>query len=245
MTKQQSFKRRVRDRMGKTRESYTAARRQLLDKAATPPDPGTDPAASRTPDDQTGWSGVSAAMLQRRTGRDWESWFAVLDAWDAANHKHPEIATWLVTEHNVDGWWAQSITVGYEQARGIRAPGQRSNGTFSATASKTIDVPVERIFEAWADESLRGLWLPGTPLAIRSSTHAKSVRGDWAGGSSRVIVGFTAKGNTKGQVALEHERLPDAETAEEMKAFWRERVAVLKTLLEGGLGSTKTVGGQR
>jgi hypothetical protein len=33
-------------------------------------------------------------------------------------------------------------------------------------------------------------------------------------------------------VALEHERLADADEAERMKAFWRERVAALKELLE-------------
>jgi hypothetical protein len=34
-------------------------------------------------------------------------------------------------------------------------------------------------------------------------------------------------------VALSHERLPDAAEAERMKAFWRERVAALKEVLEG------------
>jgi hypothetical protein len=35
-------------------------------------------------------------------------------------------------------------------------------------------------------------------------------------------------------VDVQHERLPDADAAEEMKAWWRERVAGLKGLLEGG-----------
>jgi hypothetical protein len=33
-------------------------------------------------------------------------------------------------------------------------------------------------------------------------------------------------------VALQHERLSGAEEAERMKAFWRERVAALKEVLE-------------
>jgi hypothetical protein len=33
---------------------------------------------------------------------------------------------------------------------------------------------------------------------------------------------------------VEHERLPDARAAEEAKAYWRERLDVLKTVLEGG-----------
>jgi hypothetical protein len=47
-----------------------------------------------------------------------------------------------------------------------------------------------------------------------------------------VIVGLTAKGDAKSTAALAHERLADAEQAERMKAFWRERVADLKELLE-------------
>jgi hypothetical protein len=35
-------------------------------------------------------------------------------------------------------------------------------------------------------------------------------------------------------VAIEHARLPDADTAGEMKAWWRERVIALKSLLEEG-----------
>jgi hypothetical protein len=35
-------------------------------------------------------------------------------------------------------------------------------------------------------------------------------------------------------VALSHERLPDSEAADEMKAWWRERLTALKSQLEGG-----------
>lgn len=235
MTKQQSFKRRVRDRMDKTGERYTAARRQLLEKkpAEAPADLPGNPA---TGDDQAVWSGLSGKTILQRTGRNWDEWFALLDAWEASSRKHPEIARWLVAEHGVDGWWAQSITVGYEQARGIRAVGQRSDGTFSATASKTMGVPVERIFDAFTDETLRERWLPGARVTIRSARRAKSMRVDWEDGSTRVLVGFTAKDADKGQVALEHQRLADGETATEMKAYWRERLAVLKQVVEGQQG---------
>jgi hypothetical protein len=35
-------------------------------------------------------------------------------------------------------------------------------------------------------------------------------------------------------VGLAHERLPDADTADEMKTWWRERLTALKSQLEGG-----------
>lgn len=46
-------------------------------------------------------------------------------------------------------------------------------------------------------------------------------------------VGFTDKGETKSTVALAHERLPDAETVEAMKAYWRKRLSELKRVIEG------------
>ena len=47
-------------------------------------------------------------------------------------------------------------------------------------------------------------------------------------------VTFDAKGDAKSTVAVEHARLADAEEAEGLKAFWRERLAVLKSSLESG-----------
>ena len=43
---------------------------------------------------------------------------------------------------------------------------------------------------------------------------------------------FTAKGEARSTAALQHERLPDAEEAERMKAYWRERITMLKQVLE-------------
>ena len=45
-------------------------------------------------------------------------------------------------------------------------------------------------------------------------------------------LGFESKGEAKSVAALQHERLADAAEAERMKAFWRERVATLKEVLE-------------
>ena len=47
-----------------------------------------------------------------------------------------------------------------------------------------------------------------------------------------MLVGFTAKDQARSSVALEHQRLPDAETAERLKAFWRERLQELQRVLE-------------
>jgi hypothetical protein len=237
MTRQKSFKGRVRARMDKTSESYTAARRQLLAKAAdaAPADPGAvpvDPATERPVDAPGAKRPYSDAVIQANTGRSWDDWFALLDAWGAAERPHAEIARWVVEEHGVGGWWAQGVTVAYEQARGLRAPGQRRGGLFEVNASKTLAVPVDRLYEAFADPALRERWLPGAAVEVRTAQPARSIRANWDDGSTRLVVAFTARGESKSQVALTHERVPDAGTADQLKRYWRERMAALKRVLE-------------
>ena len=223
MTRQKTFKRRVRERMTQTGESYTAARRMLIATGDRPESAGPQ---FEPP--------VAEKRVVEATGRGWQAWFEALDGWGAASRTHTEIARWLREEHGVDGWYSQSITVGYERARGLRAPGEHADG-FAVGASRTIAVPVERLFEAFDDEALRERWIGGGDLRLRTATAPKSARYDWEDGSTRVIVGFTGKGETKSNVALSHERLPDADAAEEMKAWWRERLTALKSQLEGGV----------
>jgi hypothetical protein len=244
MTRQKSFKGRIRARMDKTSESYTTARRQLLAKAGTEPpaDPETQPVPATDSGGPRPVAPVADAPGARRpysdeviranTGRVWDEWFALLDAWGGAQRPHPEIARWLVEEHGVGGWWAQGVTVAYEQARGLRDPGQRRGGLYEVNASKTVAVPVERLYEAFADPALRERWLPGAAFEVRTARPGKSIRANWEDGSTRLVIAFTARGEHKSQVALTHERVPDAATADKLKAWWRERVAALKQVLE-------------
>src|SRR4030095_5965546 len=86
-----------------------------------------------------------------------------------AEPPHDEIARWVGEEHGVGGWWAQGVTVAYEQARGLRAPRQRRGGLFEVIASKTVAVPVERLYEAFIDPDLRERWLPGASMEVRTA----------------------------------------------------------------------------
>jgi hypothetical protein len=219
MTRQRSFKRLVRARMEKTSESYTAARAMLL--AAEEPKATQGPALSMSDD-----------AIRRKTGRGWEEWFDLLDGWGAAERPRKEMMGWMAQQHGIKGWGASAVTVNYERARGLRAVGEQADG-FTITVSKTVATPVERLYDSFVEGSRRKRWLPDGGLRERTATRPKSARFDWGDGETRIIVGFTAKGDAKSTVALQHERLVDGEEAERMKAFWRERIGALKDLLEG------------
>jgi Domain of unknown function (DUF4287) len=220
MTRQRSFKRLVRSRMEKTGESYTAARAVLL--AGEEPK-GAEPPPLATSDDR----------IRQRTGRGWEEWFDLLDEWGAAERKHREIARWVADQLGIGPlvWDAQAITSSYELARGLRVVGETEDG-FAVSASRTVAVPVERLFDAVVDETQRRNWLPDGELSERTATRPKSARFDWGDGATRVMVEFAPKGEAKSTMALRHVRLPDGDEAERMKAYWRERVTALKEELE-------------
>jgi hypothetical protein len=221
MTRQRSFKRLVRSRMEKTGESYTAARAVLLAGEE-------QPEAVAQP-----WLATSDERIRERTGRGWEEWFDLLDEWGAADRSHREIARWIAEQQGIEplAWNAQAVASSYERARGLRAVGEHDDG-FTITASKTVAVPVERLYDAFVDESLRARWLPDGELRARTVLPPRSARFDWADGATRVHVAFDAKGEAKSTASVQHVRLADAAEAERMKAYWRERVGALKELLE-------------
>jgi hypothetical protein len=241
VTDQKSLKRRVRARMTKTGERYTAARRNLLKPAPGDGDPTPTESATEappSPEPEAAPAGnfrgnrpMSDEILPARTGRSWDEWYGILQVAGATDWPHPEIARWLVTEHGVNGWWAQELTVRFEHAIGRRQPGQRSDG-FSATATKTVAVPVERLFDAFVDDATRASWLPADGIRLRTATPYRSARFDWAGGAQRLAIGFESKGEAKSTVSIEHMKLPDGAAVEREKPLWRERLAELKRLLE-------------
>jgi uncharacterized protein YndB with AHSA1/START domain len=220
MTEHKSFKRLVRARMEKTGESFTAARANLL-RAEEPT--GPDGSALATSD----------TAIRQRTGRGWEEWFGLLDEWGAADRTHREIARWVAAKQGVEplAWNAQAVAGSYELARGLRVVGEKPDG-FAIAISKTVAVPVERLYNAFVDESLRERWLLDGELRERTATKPKSAGFDWVDSQTRVNVTFLAKGEAKSTVALEHRRLADADEAGRMKAYWRQRIGALKEVLE-------------
>jgi hypothetical protein len=218
MTTDKARKRAVRARMEKTGERYAAARRHVM---------RTAPTSTAELPPRVAEPGVSEAAIVKGTGRGWDDWFRILDAWDATAKNHAEIARYVHGEHGVDGWWSQSVTVGYERARGMRAAYERPDG-FSVSASKTMAVPVERLFGAVTDPA----WPEEGALRPRTAQPSKSARFDWQETGTRVVFWLESKGEAKSSVAMAHEKLPDAAEAERMKRYWRERLAELKRELE-------------
>jgi len=204
MPKQKDLKRLVRSRMKKTGEAYTAARLQLVRKKEVIPD-------------YAKFAGMSDASVRLRTGRTWREWVSLLDAGGCAGEAHREIVA-HVSSQGVGDWWSQMVTVGYERIRGLRDRGQRRGGGYEATKSRTFPVPVETLFDAFANARRRERWLP-VKVAVKSATRPKRMRMAWKDGT-RVVLGFYSKGQTRSSVAIAHENLPNKAASVAMKTAW-------------------------
>ncbi|HEX6250336.1 MAG TPA: hypothetical protein VFZ56_02760 [Gemmatimonadaceae bacterium] len=231
MPRNKDLKRLVRARMQKTGEAYTAARSQVMRKPRVTRPSSTGAAAAATERmDYQALAGMSDAAIKAKTGCTWERWTRSLDHHGAGKMTHGEIAALVRSKWGVDGWWSQMVTVGYERIKGLRARGQRLDGTFEASKSRTFGVPVTALFKAWSDARVRRRWLGGVEVRVRTATAPKSMRLGWSDGSI-VAVWFTAKGPARSTVAVAHTRLPDRRTADSMKVYWSERLDALEQLL--------------
>ena len=202
-------------------------------KAAKPSTPATNPAHS---------SKVSDDAVLKATGKSWADWITRLDKAGAAEMTHAQIAEHLSTKERVGDWWAQMVTVGYEQAKGRRAKHEKPDG-FSISASKTFDAPLETLFAAFTDARRRSRWLPATDLTLRKTTEFKSVRITWNSGigikgeaGTSIEVNLydktTKAGIIKSSAQLQHNKLPTAAAAEHAKAWWKDRLETLKDVLD-------------
>lgn len=235
MPTHKDLKRLVRARMQQTGEAYTTARARLLRKkqphnptprpAAPPPTPVSIPTS-----EYATLAGMSDATIKARTGCTWERWVYALDRVKAHQWSHREIARHVREKYKTSGWWAQSVTVGYERIKGLRAIGQRRGGEYEAGKSKTFAVPVSRLYRAFRDARLRRRWLGDVRLSVRTAVADKSLRVTWPDGTS-VELYFVAKGPSKSQVAVQHRGLADRAAVERAKAWWSERLEMLEASL--------------
>lgn len=236
MTTNKAQKRAIRTRMGKTGERYAAARRHLIgdvvEEHSDPEDPAMHLASPPAP--VTINPGMSDEAIQCGSGKRWDEWLAVLDAWGASGRTHKEIAAHVVEAHGVDAWYAQSVAVGYERMRGLRQRGQRCDGTYSGSASKTFAVPVARLFAVWTEETERERWLDRGMLRLRTTSALKSARFDDLEAESIIAVTFVDKGPAKASVQVQNDNLSSKLEADEFRATWKEWLATLKEMLAEG-----------
>lgn len=165
--------------------------------------------------------GMGNDALTAGTGRTWEQWFELLDAAGAAQWKHPQIAAWLRETHAVPAWWCQTVTVGFEQARGMRLPGQRADGSFEVGASKTIAGEQSAVLDAVIATVAAAV---GSPVSQSRSAAYPTARWN-LGDRGFLLARANPTKNGKTSVSLTHSGIAEADLVAPSKSALLEWLA--------------------
>lgn len=183
-----------------------------------------------------------ANAIAAATGRGWQHWAQWLQQAGADDLEHARLAEVVLAELGTEPfgqlrnkeWWAQGIAISYEQFIGRRVPGQRSDGSFEATASKTVALPRAR---AWArvqqqlaerDEFL------GAPLS-KMRTSSTDKRDYWRADCEpevKLQLALESKDATKTLVTGTSANLVGPEVRQQHKRAWQQLLADIFTAEE-------------
>ena len=238
MTQQKKLKKAIRARSRKTGESYTAARRHIVQAKHKPVATASrlKPARSRT----------AEAGLIKKTGHGYDHWFGVLDAFGAAAKGHTASAAHLYRDHGVPSWHCQMVTVAYERERGLRAVNQSCAGDFQVNISKVVPNSVAEVVDVLRSPRRRAKWLTAADPALGRALEAAfagpkprevkvrdvglaRLRYPWDTGAVEIAV--MSKPNGRTSVVASMTKLAGPEEVEERRAQWRAALEGLKGYL--------------
>jgi hypothetical protein len=166
---------------------------------------------------------ISDKAIENSTGDSWSTWLERLQQMGAQDLSHKEIASKLVSEYQVARWWAQSLTVRYEQVMGRRKSGQSNGGDFSVSVSKTLSGTVDDALYQWLKIVQSRTEFNDMPIITSSTTQTEKWRHYRVAlrDGSRVVVGIYAKTPAKAGFSLRHDKLSSAAAAESWRIYWK------------------------
>ena len=231
MTQANKLKQKIRSRAKKTGESYSTARRHVLNETDKKRTDRTKAAASKARTAKATGT-VSEARCIEKTGHGFDHWFGVLDKFKAPDKGHKAAAKHLLDDHKVSAWYAQSITVAYERARGLRDVNQSCSGDFQVSVSRVLPVSLDAATDAIGQKRRRQLWSAEVESTVRDDL-------DKALGEKRIKRGpnahalryktkdgtvewrLTAKDDAKSQLVVTASGLASRDAIEPQRARWK------------------------
>lgn len=173
--------------------------------------------------------GANIPAIETATNKKWSEWLIFMNDIDAKNLNHKEIAKKVYEECGLS-WWSQAVTVAYEQEIGRRLPGQRNDGSFEISVSKTIDGDMDMGLEIWL-KAVKGR--NEFNRAKLTNEPGLSHTDKWRywrctlDDGTKVGVYISNKANRKSQLAIQHVKIASAKKADIWRSYWKDFVAKL------------------
>ena len=188
---------------------------------------------------------VTSASAKTSTGRTLDEWYAELDAHGGTSVGRRVHTEYLFRQLKVDPWWATTIIVEYERARGVLEKDGMPKG-YNICATKALTAEPAAIFEQFSDASW---WLSKDAQVIEGAafddgdghkgvfkrvTAGKVIRFTWDGKGHHPCEVVEIKATTSGgktSVVMSHDRLQTRAAADGMRAAWGQVLSNLKARL--------------
>jgi uncharacterized protein YndB with AHSA1/START domain len=204
--------------------------------------------------------GISDEAVKKATGKSWAQWFSLLDKAGAKDWPHKQIAQFLQENNYIkkgkewpanrsfsEGWWGQSVTVGYEYQIGRRIKGQTKDSGFEIGVQKTLSMLPYEVWKlitsskgvkVWLGETGELKFKPGERYQtkhgisgeIRTVRVSERMRLTWqptGWDKPSTLQIYLTPATTGTSVLFHQEKLSDAKTRAKMKQHWQ---AVLNKL---------------
>ncbi|WP_062522278.1 hypothetical protein [Demequina silvatica] len=177
-------------------------------------------------------SAANVEALERASGRDWAGWVAVFEAAGGPSLGHRELVAVAYRDlGHVDnpGWWAQMTAVAYEQHIGRRAPGQRQDGSYECSVSRTHGGTLDQALGAWLEVAAGLSGVGGVPFAGSATSTATPAYRRWRAAlsdGSRLLAEVSLRAD-RAVVTLTWSRLPSPEAKDEARPVLKALLASL------------------
>lgn len=172
---------------------------------------------------------ASTEAIAGATNRSWERWVHALNQAGGADLSHCQIVSvvrsMLGPEVISPDWWAQSVTVTYEQHIGRRQPGQAADGSYQMSVSKTLPGELDEVFGRWLNfvdsvPDIGGLTFLCCPSATATPRwrYWRATLDD----STQVVISLTQKEPGKVGITVNHSKLSGRESISQWRAVWKD-----------------------
>lgn len=173
---------------------------------------------------------IGIGAIESSTGISWIDWVSILDGDNGRELDHASIAKIahdkiVKTAGNKSaGWWAQSVAVAYEQYIGRRQPGQRSDGSFEVSVSRTVASDREMAFTI-ITEKLHTLDEVNGQAMGSSRASITPVRSYWRGelaNGEKITLAVEAKAPAKSLATITAAKISSKAGSDKARVYWKK-----------------------
>ena len=192
---------------------------------------------------------ISTQAVKKATNKSWDEWHQILKQKVREDWNHKDIVSYLINKHKLSHWWAQTVTVDFEQFTGKRQIGQTQSEGYQIGVRKTINKSHKDIWEWLLSKNGSQVWLGKNQIenfkegdrfqtdgeltveirVIKPNHHIRLTwkPKEWESPSLlQIRVYPTSTG--KSTIAVHQDNLKNGTVREQMREFWKNVLEKIK-----------------